>query len=210
IELIEYCNRGIVIFEGKSYEKKCLCPPSYFGERCQWQNQRISLTLQIRPVGSFDNKFSIYDIFIYLIDNENEIIHSYEKINYVSSIDCNTKYNRYLLYPDQPKNTNYTYSIRIDIYEKLTSKYYASWYLYIPFPFLPVNRISTQIRIPSEKSQLSINCSIQCGTNGKCFKYFNSEQEFCLCDQGYSGRYCNTTYNCSCSSDSTCLNSSIC
>ncbi|CAF1381404.1 unnamed protein product [Adineta steineri] len=210
IELIEYCNRGIVIFEGKSYEKKCLCPPSYFGERCQWQNQRISLTLQIRPVGSFDNKFSIYDIFIYLIDNENEIIHSYEKINYVSSIDCNTKYNRYLLYPDQPKNTNYTYSIRIDIYEKLTSKYYASWYLYIPFPFLPVNRISTQIRIPSEKSQLSINCSIQCGTNGKCFKYFNSEKEFCRCDQGYSGRYCNITYECSCSSDSICLNSSIC
>ncbi|CAF0817434.1 unnamed protein product [Adineta steineri] len=160
IELIEYCNRGIVIFEGKSYEKKCLCPPSYFGERCQWQNQRISLTLQIRPVGSHENKISIYDIFIYLIDNENQIIHNYEKINYMTSKDF--------------------------------------------------NRISTQIRIPSEKSQLSINCSIQCGTNGKCFKYFNSEQEFCHCDQGYSGRYCNITYNCSCSSDSICLNSSIC
>ncbi|CAF1071802.1 unnamed protein product [Adineta steineri] len=211
IELIEYCNRGIVIFEGKSFEKKCLCPPSYYGDRCQWQNQRVSLTFQIRPLGSLENKFSIYDIFIYLIDDENEIIHNYEKINYISSIDCNTKYNRYLLYPDRPKNPNYTYSIRIDIYEKSTLiNYYGSWNLFIPFPFLPVNRISTQLRIPSEKSQLSINCSIQCGNHGQCFTYINSTKEFCHCDQGYSGRYCNITYQHSCSSGSTALNSSIC
>ncbi|CAF4111460.1 unnamed protein product, partial [Adineta steineri] len=172
IELIEYCNRGIVIYEGTSYEKKCLCPPNYYGSRCQWQNQRISLTLQIRPVGSHENKHSIYDIFIYLIDDKNGIIHNYEVINYIPSIDCNTKYNRYLLYPDQPKNVSHTYSIRIDIYEKLTLlNYYGSWNLFIPFPFLPVNRISTLIRIPSEKSQLLTKCSIQCGTNGKCFKY---------------------------------------
>ncbi|CAF1554519.1 unnamed protein product, partial [Adineta steineri] len=211
IELIEYCNRGIVIFEGASYKKKCLCPPNYYGDRCQWQNQRISLTLQIRPLGSHENKHSIYDIFIYLIDDENEIIHNYEKINYISSIDCNTKYNRYLLYPNQPKNPNHTYSIRIDIYEKSTSlNYYGSWNLSIPFPFLPVNRIATQLRIPSEKSQLLSKCSIQCGTNEKCFNYINSTKELCHCDQGYSGRYCNITYQHSCSSDSMALNSSIC
>ncbi|CAF1430365.1 unnamed protein product [Rotaria sordida] len=36
IELIEYCNRSILIYEGKSYKKKCLCPPNYFGDQCQW------------------------------------------------------------------------------------------------------------------------------------------------------------------------------
>ncbi|CAF0794838.1 unnamed protein product [Adineta steineri] len=211
IELIEYCNRGLVIFEGKSYEKKCLCPPNYYGDRCQWQNQRVSLTLQMRPLSSHEKKLSIYDIFIYLIDEQNQIIHSYEKINYIPSIDCDTKYNRYLLYPDQPKNINHTYSIRIDIYEKLTLlNYYGSWYLFIPFPFLPVNRISTQIRIPLEKSQSLTKCSIQCGKHGKCFKYINSEKEFCHCDQAYSGRFCNITYQHLCSSGSIALNSSIC
>ncbi|CAF0959925.1 unnamed protein product [Adineta steineri] len=211
IESIVYCNRAIVIFEGKSYEKKCLCPPNYYGDRCQLQNQRISLTLQIRPIGSHENKHSVYDIFIYLIDEQNEIIHNYEKINYMTSKDCNTKYNRYLLYPNQPKNPNHTYSIRIDIYEKLTLfNHYASWNLSIPFPFLPVNRIATQLRIPSEKSQPLTNCSIQCGNHGQCFNYINTTKEFCLCNQGYSGRFCNITYNCSCSSDSICLNSSIC
>ncbi|CAF1292762.1 unnamed protein product [Adineta steineri] len=210
IELIEYCNRGIVIFEGKSFEKKCLCPPNYYGDRCQWQNQRISLTLQIHPLGSYEKKLSIYEIFVYLIDDENGIIHSYEKINYIPSIDCDTKYNRYLLYPDQPKNPNYTYSIHIDIYEKVTLDYYGSWYLFIPFPFLPVNRISTQLRIPLEKSEELTNCSIQCGNHGKCFNYINSTKEFCYCDQGYSGRFCNITYQHSCSSGSTALNTSIC
>ncbi|CAF3815544.1 unnamed protein product [Adineta steineri] len=210
IELIEYCNRGIVVFEGKSFEKKCLCPPNYYGDRCQWQNQRISLTLQIRPLGSYDKKLSIYDIFIYLINDENGIIHNYEEINYIPSIDCDTKYNRYLLYPDRPKNPNYTYSIHIDIYEKITSNYYGSWNLSIPFPFLPVNRISTQLRIPLEKSEELTNCSIQCGNHGQCFKYINSTKEFCHCDQGYSGRYCNITYQHSCSSGSTALNTSVC
>ncbi|CAF3787974.1 unnamed protein product [Adineta steineri] len=210
IELIEYCNRGIVIFEGKSFEKKCLCPPNYYGDRCQLQNQRISLTFQILTLGTLENKLSIYDIFIYLIDDQNQIIHNYEKINYIPTIDGTTKYNRYLLYPDQPKNPNYTYSIRIDIYEKLILNYYGSWYLFIPFSFLPVNRIATQIRIPSEKSQSLTKCSIQCGNHGQCFKYINSPKEFCHCDQGYSGRFCHLTYQHSCSFDSIPLNSSIC
>ena len=210
IELIEYCNRGIVIFEGKSSEKKCLCPPNYFGHRCQWQNQRVSLTIQILPFASYEKTVSIYHLFIYLIDDEYQIIHNYEEINYIPVIDCRTKYNRYLLYPNQPKNPNNTYSIHIDIYNKLTLKYYGSWHLFIPFPFLPVNRISTQIQISLEQSQLITNCSIECGNHGKCYYYINSTKSFCHCDEGYSGRFCNLTYNQSCSSDSVSLNSSIC
>jgi hypothetical protein len=210
IELIEYCNRGIIIYEGKLYKKKCLCSPSYFGDRCQWQNQRISLTLQINKMSSIGKTNSIYDIFIYLIDDQYQTIYSYEKINYIPSRDCQTKYNRYLLYPTKPKNINHSYAIHIDIFEKITLNYYASWDLNIPFPFLPVNRLATQIIIPSDKAQSSINCSLECGIHGKCFDYFNSNKSFCHCDQGYSGRFCNLTYECSCSSDSICLNFSIC
>ncbi|CAF4152073.1 unnamed protein product, partial [Adineta steineri] len=211
IELIEYCNRGIPIFEGKLLKKKCLCPPNYFGDRCQWQNQRISLTLKIHTLKSYGKRISVFDIFINLIDDENQIIHYYEKIDFISSRDCDIKFNRYLLYPDQPKNPNHTYSIHIDIYEKTTLTYYGSWNLSIPFPFLPVNRIVTQIQIPLEKSEEELtNCSSECGNHGKCFKYINSNKTFCHCDEGYSGRFCNVTYQHSCSSDSIALNSSIC
>jgi len=42
-------------------------------------------------------------------------------------------------------------------------------YLYF-FHFVPVNCLSKKIIIPSEKSQLLINCSLKCGNHGKCFQ----------------------------------------
>ncbi|CAF4247016.1 unnamed protein product [Rotaria sp. Silwood2] len=42
-----YCNRGVFVYFNDNKTKKCLCPPSYFDERCQWQNQRVSLTVQL-------------------------------------------------------------------------------------------------------------------------------------------------------------------
>jgi hypothetical protein len=172
IELIEYCHRGILIYEGQSYIKRCLCPPNYFGQRCQWQSQRISLTFRIRQLLSFEKKDFIYELFIYLIDNQNGIIQNYERINFIPSIDCDTKFDRYLIYPTRPKNKNY--SIHIDLYDKIRLKYYSSWYLPIIFSFLPVNRISTLLIIPTNISQLSINCSLDCGSHGKCLYYVNS------------------------------------
>ncbi|CAF0843443.1 unnamed protein product [Adineta ricciae] len=210
-DLIEYCNRGIIIYEGKSYEKICLCPPNYFGKQCQWQSQRISLTIQIKTLGFYEEKIPIYEFFIYLIDNENEIIHYYEKINYIPSIDCDTKYNRYLLYPTQPKDLNSIYSIHIALYEKLTMNYYGSWFFSNPFPFLPVHRLAKQIQIPLEKSKELINCPIQCGNHGECFSFINNSTKFfCYCHEGYSGRFCNITYERTCSLDSFHLNASIC
>ena len=79
--------------------------------------------------------------------------------------------------------------------------YYASWYLFIPFPFLPINRLATQIVILANKSEPSINCSLECGIHRKCFDYINPSKSFCHCDEGYSGRFCNLKHQCSCSPD---------
>ncbi|CAF1399962.1 unnamed protein product [Adineta steineri] len=132
-----YCNRGIGIFYKSNKTKKCLCPPSYFGSRCQWQNQRIN------------------------------------------------------------------------IYNKTDLTYWGSWHLSIPFQFLPVNRIATQLFISSNE-QPTI-CPLCCGIHGKCIAYINKNSSyFCKCNQGYSGIYCQKEHNCSCSSDSLCITSSIC
>ena len=43
--------------------------------------------------------------------------------------------------------------------------------------------------------------------HGKCIKYLNNLQNytFCQCDRGWTGKYCNISYNCQCSSDAKCL-----
>ncbi|CAF2407179.1 unnamed protein product [Rotaria sp. Silwood2] len=116
-----YCNRGIHMLFENNKTTKCLCPPSYFGERCQWENQRISLTIQlIYRTSTFG--MSVFQVIIMLIDEQRQITSYHEQITYVPKRDCKTKFNIYLLYPDQPKNSSANYSIHIDIFDKIGTR----------------------------------------------------------------------------------------
>jgi hypothetical protein len=201
------CNRGIFFFSEMNKTAYCFCPPSYFGEHCEWQNQRISLTLQL-IYRNFTYPIRVFQVIITLIDEQRQIFPYHEQFVYIPSHDCGLKYNIYLLYPDQPKNLSANYSIQIDIFDKITLTYWSSWHLSIPFSFLPVNRISTQLFIPSFQQFQS--CS-SCGNHGRCVQYTNKNfSYFCQCDRGYSGEKCDIKHTCNCSSDAFCLTSSIC
>ncbi|CAF4455972.1 unnamed protein product [Rotaria sp. Silwood2] len=204
-----YCNRGIRILFNDQNTQKCLCPPSYFGSQCQWQNQRISLTLQL--VYRTDTYImTAFQVVVMLIDERSQSVSYHEQITFVPKRDCGTKYNIYLLYPNQPKDSSTNYSIHIDLLDKMTLSYIGSWHLSIPFQFLPVNRIVAQLFIPNSKI-ISKSCSLFCSEHGRCVPYMNGNfSYFCQCDEGYSGLQCNIQHNCSCSLDSYCLRSSIC
>ncbi|CAF1074452.1 unnamed protein product [Adineta steineri] len=203
-----YCHRGILVLHSVNQTKKCLCPPSYFGSRCQWQSQRISFTFQLVSLqAAFTN--SVFQVVIMLIDKEGEIARYHEQIMYIPAHDCATKFNRYLLYPHRPKHYLNNYSIRIDLFDKTTLNFLASWHLPIPFQFLPVNRLSAQLFIPKYGERES--CDLSCGLHGRCVRYSNSNSSsYCRCDTGYSGTSCNVTYICHCSVNSICLSPSIC
>ena len=193
-----YCHRGIPVLINFNRTIKCFCLPNYFGEQCQWQNQRISLTIQFIWRSS-TSKPVIFQAVIMLID-EDETIQSYsEQITYIPDRDCQTKFNVYLFYPDRPKSLSKIYSIRIDLFEKLRFVYWTSWKLSIPFAFLPVNRISTPLLIP-ELDEIK-KCPLTCEEHRQCRHYTNINSSF----------FCEKKSNeCRCSSDSICLSSSIC
>ncbi|CAF2548696.1 unnamed protein product [Rotaria sp. Silwood2] len=209
ISLAWYCHYGVLtLFNGVNKNKACLCPPSYFGSQCQWQSQRVSLTLQFRTQNVISSSL-IFQSVIMLIDEQGSIAPNYEQITYIAGHDCNTKFNIYLLYPHRPKRSSANYFIRIDLFDKSTLDYWTSWYLPISFQFLPVNRISTQLVIPEVPENKL--CTLSCGKHGRCMKYTNMNNLFfCRCDQGYAGIFCNITYQCQCSNDSFCLAPSIC
>jgi hypothetical protein len=122
-------------------------------------------------------------------------------------MDCDKKFNIYLLYSGRPKNLNKTYRIHVDAYNKIDMSYYSSWMFPIQFAFLPVNRISTLLTLPA--TSITSQCSKFCG-HGQCLSYVNIENEFCLCNSGWSGEQCTIPLNCTCSSGSRCFLSSIC
>jgi hypothetical protein len=100
------CHRGIdlrVWLNNNSTKDAYLCPPSFYDSQCQYQNQRISLTIKFLALS--DSCQTLFVIIISLIDDSNErIIHSYEQVMYSSVRHCKTKFNIYLLYSTRPKN----------------------------------------------------------------------------------------------------------
>jgi len=209
-----YCHRGLVV-RFWSNVLICLCPSSYYGSQCQYQNQRVSLTIKFRALAS--SRQILFAIIIMLIDDsEQQIVQSYEQLTYLSASDCQTKFNIYLLYSTRPKDISTNYSIRIDIYEKVSREYRGSLIYPIEFSFLPVYRLSVIADIPRKYDSTRI-CSIDRCDHGRCTYYSNNLQSdnFCKCDPGWSGRYCHIRYTCNCSIDSLCIdisanNRSIC
>jgi hypothetical protein len=206
------CNRGILIYIGIKKIEYCLCPPSYYGNRCQFQSQRVSLTLQFTK-NCTPNCFGIYAIVIMLVDH-NQVIHLYEQLTYISTQNCNMKYNSYFLYDSRPKDETKNYSIRVDAYNKNDHAYHSSWILPIKFLFLPVNRIAAHLIIPAHRVGIVNNCQFDCGDHGHCTTYVNNGESYCQCDTGWSGVNCIDQDKCNCSLDSLCLgtmnNRSIC
>ncbi|CAF1166729.1 unnamed protein product [Adineta ricciae] len=215
------CHRGLPLriwLDHKSNlsREACLCPPSYYGSSCQYQNQRVSLTVRFRVFS--DSRRTPFVILFSLIDiDDNERrIESFEQHTYLYSRHCSIKYNVYLLYPTRPKDLHKNYAIHIDVYEKSSLEYRGSFFLPIPFSFLPVNRIAAQMDILS-KHQIVKNCFIDSCVHGQCVEYMNNKaiRAFCHCEQGWYGKFCNTFHVCQCSSDSICAgvsrsNQSIC
>ncbi|CAF3691982.1 unnamed protein product [Rotaria sp. Silwood1] len=203
------CNRGIPIYVNNLTKIYCLCPPAYFGYRCQNQSQRVSLTLQFQAV-----EWRTVFTFVIMLFDENTNIHSAEQIDYLSVRDCRKKFNLYLLYLKQPKDANQTYYIRIDIYNKEEKEYCVSIFYPIQYSFLPVHRLSLQVSVPIREVAIkSKKCPLKC-LHGRCRHFWNSDKYFCQCSDGYSGILCTMKNSCDCSSDSICVevvnNRSIC
>ncbi|CAF1378194.1 unnamed protein product [Adineta steineri] len=186
-----YCNRGLVVntwVTNNSFENICMCPPSYYGPLCQYQNQRISLTLHVSSV----DRYATYAIIIMLIDDndEQQEINTYDQFVYITKESCSTKFNRYLLFSTRPKDLSKNYSIRIDAFEKNGITYVGSWHFPITFLFLPVNRLAISLILSNRIIQTSSNCLIACN-NGTCVKYLNKEKYFCRCHSQWTGIQCN-------------------
>ena len=67
-----YCHRGLVLstslMNSTGYNRSCICPPGYYGDLCQYQNQRISLTLRLTS----NDRHATYAVVSMLMDDSDE------------------------------------------------------------------------------------------------------------------------------------------
>jgi hypothetical protein len=205
-EMTWYCDRGIAIHRlMNSSELVCLCPPGYYGRLCQYQNQRVSLTLKLKVF----LKWHITRIVVVTLRNdEDDKIESHEQFYYYHSHDCAKKFNIHLLYSSRPKNPSKTFTVRIDIYNEDKLEHHASWSFPIQFPFLPVYRMAVQLEVPTQK--VIAKEVLNCGVHGHCSEYVNNNISYCHCNEGWTGIHCDIQYKCNCSPDSICVGPNIC
>ncbi|UJR18744.1 hypothetical protein I4U23_005650 [Adineta vaga] len=200
-----YCNRGLMIKKRFNETFQCLCPSSYYGLRCEYQSERILITIQMDIPINLKRNQNQQETFLRLITclMFNGTCLYYEYITYKGSM----KHNIYLTYPrPPPKSIHENWSIRIDIYyvNQYNVDYKASWLYYIQYSFLPFNRLVLYLILNDPKSCNTLNC-----IHGYCQRYLNYPYHtFCHCHQHWSGSQCDTNMICPCVQGGKCLSQS--
>ncbi|CAF3689724.1 unnamed protein product [Rotaria sp. Silwood1] len=223
------CHRGFDLRVWLNNEKNlttntCLCPPSSYDDQCQYQNQRVSLTIQFQTLS--DSWSTLFAIIVSLINNSEErIIHSYEQFTYLSTRDsyivtiprnneniqiCSISqciHGKSIIYSNNPQN---------DIFCQCNPGW-SGRYCTIPHDctcssdsicigvsahnrsicVCPIHKFGYQCLLVDTICQLNNNST--CLNGGQCIpidEYMSWNQKFtCICPKGYTGDLCEKVDN---------------
>ncbi|CAF1047692.1 unnamed protein product [Didymodactylos carnosus] len=202
-----FCNRGIIVTRRPS-KIECFCPPSYYGSRCEYQSERILITIRMditARLSRHQNQQSVIVLVARLILDDTVLHH--EKLLHLHLM----KHVFYLNYPRPPPKKRGNWSVRLDVFSATMYNvaFRTAWLFDVPFSFLPVNRLALHLTLKDQDT-----CNKPFCVHGSCRKYLNSpNHEYCQCDDNWSGTHCNVSTICLCGGGGKCVDghsSSIC
>jgi hypothetical protein len=199
------CHRGFPGYLRNTSSVVCLCSPDSYGDRCQYQNERVLVTVQFWVEADLHTVFAV--LFL-LVDPESGEVESHEPMHYLPIRDCRGKFTFHLLYHTRPKRPRTDYFVRIEVFDADNLHFRDSWIYSLPFSFLPVHRLAIQVFIPAPHSASS--CSLNCGEHGRCTRYTNNVNNvYCRCNTGWSGASCTKRFSSRCAPTSLCVGFSL-
>ncbi|CAF4598339.1 unnamed protein product, partial [Rotaria sp. Silwood2] len=214
-KLAYYCNRGISIVHDTI---ACFCPPSYYGSKCQFYSDRLTIIthLNLTHTNYTKNDQKIVIEILVLFIFENNTILDYYQFHVRPSLELNGSYIKhkfYLLYSRSQvliehkrqrylNRTNISkqqpYQVRFEAYEldlNYSIKLVGLWQYPIYFDYLPSFRLVKILTIPPQETNQTMNnpclpnpCHSK---NTVCQSILNGNQTYlCLCKNGYYGENC--------------------
>ena len=205
-----YCNRGITVL--RLNQKRCLCPPAYYGDRCQYFSDRISIiahidrnvnliritngTLKIKANFLFNHKIIDYNEFqiFPLLEMTRTVKHRFYLIHPRTTDMLSFRRARYRNRSDIIHN--HPYAIRFELFNLIEHQIVeeiGSWFYSIYFDYLPAFRLAAVLRIPSWFGNRTFDPCFQnsCSVNSTCIPILNQNNSYyCSCKTGYYGFNC--------------------
>jgi hypothetical protein len=201
------CNRGVGVLIYNS-STVCFCPPQYYGEKCEFHNDRVTVILhmnfsQSEYTEESDSKIVLKMLVLFLFRNQTLATREFH-VRPAVEIDVYNKKIAHFLYSRSSellrhKKTRYSnrsnifndhpYSIRIEAYE--SSLLVAVWQYPVYFDYLPVFRLAKVLRLAKTTRDRNPCLSHPCNQNQQCQQLLNDDFKFiCLCKANYTGENC--------------------
>ena len=205
------CNRGITVLHMN--ETQCLCPPSYYGSRCQFFSDRLTvivhldrqnlpksmsdttLKIQVSFLFSDDILIDQHDFYLLPILETAEITkHKFYLLYSRSDSMIKHKQNRYLNRADII--TNHPYAVHFILFALKKNKRpeeLGAWHYPIYFDYLPTFRLAIVLKFPSwfQHSSFNLCQSSHCNKHSTCLPIFNqNKSSYCSCLSGYYNTDC--------------------
>ena len=209
----------------------CFCPPQYYGDKCQFHTDRITVLFHLNLSQSIytidtDVKMVLKIVVLFLFENEiitNNIFH----VRPVLDLFVYTKKMTHLLYSRSLRllqyktqgyfnesniSNNHSYSVRIEMYERkdsLEPLLIGVWQYPVYFDYLPVFRLAKVLRLKKPNMGKNPCSSSPCNKNQECQQIINDESKYiCLCKGNFTGENCSIEDK-QCA-EGYCLRGSIC
>ena len=199
-----WCNRGLGVLL-RNGSVVCFCPPQYYGEKCEYHQDRLSVVLHLNLSESIDTNESDPQLLLVLFLFDDRVLmteqfrlHSSERKKLISHFTYPhssefLQQRRQRFFNRSSLLTRHPFSIRIELYRTRINERPAMigvWKYPVEFDHLPVSRLAKVLHV-DRSSQRNPCSSRPCHPNAQCHQLMNNRLKYtCLCRTNFTGQNC--------------------
>ena len=195
------CGRGMAIKRNTNNQIQCFCPPSLYGEFCQYYSDRITIitSLDNIPLELVEEERNIIKICGFLLSNDEIVDEHVFHLPLILSKELDKKFRFNLIYP-RPKLSSNSFKVRFEAYNlniDTSISFLAVWEYPIHFPFLPSYRLAQVLKFHNTTSLSAEHLCKRanpCLYNSTCHAILNQMNNlsafYCQCNNQTFGKHC--------------------